>query len=373
MKSVAITFGAIVFLSACAKNNADPHYGEASGDTARALSDDGWSISKATSALDGDVILAEKSIHFRDRDTTFQIQASCTVAKQEPTFQIYSLVGDIKNPSQESEYQYTFSQFNAGMNAKAGISMEHLGIELNPNIPVGRAKFPSSDAIELRNAFRISTQYSNLLILNNGAAIRNALKDTIAAKSDLERQPQDNEVNIGAAIKTLFPIVLELSNGAGKFELNIPPSQPLIAALESCGGNNEVLKPSYELRLQRLDSDAVEAEAKRILGLKEYIARTIKNACRNDGAINRPTVIVSIKDELAKLPDAERAAIEPNISCSQMAPDELQYFNDNVESLYESYTQTTHISEIYRCNHEQFREYVSANGLASRGTSCSTD
>lgn len=218
-----------------------------------------WAVSQSTSGIDGDVLIATKMMQFRDRRTFFQAVVTCKVDARDAAISIISIVGDQQSPDPErSLFVAEVDEFRAGMHERAGLSMQMLGMELNPYVPVGRAKLGTGEVIPLASAFNIHSQSGNLLVLNTDFAISKAVPESsLFSDADPQSRPRRDEINSTAAQIHLLPIVAEVNNGAGTFEILIDSSNELRQVLAACGGEEDLLDESYH---QRIAADAVEKQ-----------------------------------------------------------------------------------------------------------------
>lgn len=156
-----------------------------------------WGLASQASQIDGEVLTATRTTNFADRRTTFETTVSCRIAAQDLLMTVESFVGAPEAPEPESAFA-----------TKVGINIfAHGAPELQPD---GRMKDGKGEVTPLASRFKLDEGFVNRIKLSGWSLHRGGL----------------------------FPIVLELVNGVGSFEVPLEASPELIEVLEACGRGN---------------------------------------------------------------------------------------------------------------------------------------
>ena len=160
---------------------------------------DGWSLSKRSSGMDGEVLTAERTVTFDGTDVSFHLSVSCAKEKKVGGFSIESFVGDPQNPDPRSMF---------------ASSMEFNGFT-HVLMPLGRVRVGDEEPEKLGPMFGVDEAFSNKIFLTPLYRSLNSPPDTTS--------------------KLKFPMVMEVQNGVGTFELRVDRSDTINQVLEACG------------------------------------------------------------------------------------------------------------------------------------------
>lgn len=151
-----------------------------------------WRLERQTSHMDGDVLSAVRVFEFPDRRSTFVANVSCRTKAEQVLVWVESFVGDPASPEPESAF--------------ATVTGLHPFQQMPQLQPQGRLKLPGKEPRALGPYFGLDSGFNNRInffpiILGNSA---------------------------------FFPMVLEVNNGRGTFELVLDASTELLQVLEAC-------------------------------------------------------------------------------------------------------------------------------------------
>lgn len=152
-----------------------------------------WTLERETSQMDGDVLSATRVFSFPDRRTTFVAHVSCRVSAKELPVWVESFVGESQSPEPQSAFATT-----------VGI---HPFQPIEQLQPKGRLKLPGKDPHSLGPYFGLDSGFNN----------------------------QINLFGMILSGQVLFPMVMEVNNGMGAFELVLDASDELVQVLDACG------------------------------------------------------------------------------------------------------------------------------------------
>lgn len=186
MRTKVLLCAALLACAACAKQ-ATSTVGEK-----ESRSDDPastWTLKRSTSGIDGAVTIASQTIQ-PESDVAFLVEISCKERRRVPALSIQSLVGDPSAPDERSAIASTI--------ALTGF--------VNEAVPVGRLRVAGKEPTSLSPFFRIDDAYANKMEVN-GLFVR-----------DVQ-----------------FPMYVEVSNGAGQYEIHIEAGKEVDQVLQACG------------------------------------------------------------------------------------------------------------------------------------------
>lgn len=150
-----------------------------------------WSLSRETSGMDGETLTANRVFSFEDRRATFFVNVACVTGTKGLRMAVESFIGDPSNPEETSAFASTlgFNGFTEQM------------------LPTGRLKIGDATPGSLGPYFYVDESFSNKIAMNG-----------LLMSGNVQ-----------------FPMIMEVSNGAGTFELNIDSSPQVEEILDSCG------------------------------------------------------------------------------------------------------------------------------------------
>lgn len=185
---LACALAAVV--AGCASERGDDEGVEAGFSSAGGQS--AWTLERHSSHMDGDVLAAVRLFEFPNRRSTFVANVSCRLKTKYVPIWVESYVGDPANPEPESAFA-TALQLNMLRN-------------MQDWLPQGRVKLPGQDPSGLWPTFVLDSGFNNRL----------------------------NIYDLFLEGTELFPMVLEVNNGLGAFELVLDASPELRQVLEAC-------------------------------------------------------------------------------------------------------------------------------------------
>ena len=291
------------------------------------VSSSGWSLGKTSSGIDGDVLVASRTYPFNQSTASFKVQVTCKAAARTLEMKIQSFVGDAAKPSEQSAFV-----------------SQYLGSDLSPS---GRVK--TGDGTVVENMFRTG-EYSN------EAKWVGSLAHTF-----LKIDGRNSDATIwDGRLATAFPMVVELSNGAGTFELSIDRSVEVERVLAECGQDQATLARA-EAEQARITQEAKEKST------RSAVISQINQSCKDFGDLSGAA---DVETALAALPLEMRSDIQ--LDCAAQAPEALAEFNRMFEENYaRRVSRAGWASEEAwrssypngRCSKEELRAYARANNL----------
>ena len=230
MKRIVLVGALALGVAGCSQKGAGVESGsdDVGASAAAAASADGWSADTLSSAMDGEYRTATKSFAFPQASTEFNVTFSCAIQSKALTFTIESFVGDPQTPDERSAFRSLGDQFAGDPRARLGLMM-----------PDGRVKF-SGDPEDLYQYFGIDSDYRNRIAytFSNGSPQMNRL----AGVDQAQGVPYpSSKLNKAAALLQSLPMVVEVANGAGKFELEIGSAPAVTEVLHACGASGPVV------------------------------------------------------------------------------------------------------------------------------------
>lgn len=154
-------------------------------------------------------------------------------------------------------------------------------------------------------------------------------------------------------------MVVELTNGAGKFELTIDKSSQVERVLAACGQDDASVAKAEQER-QKAELVRLEEEKRKLqTDARDQIVRAIKESCRAFGTPaefgrTNPSYYLDrteVEREIAKLPTEMQ--METAIDCIETAPDELNAFQSQLDAEYSYHARTGGT-----CTQEEFLEFA---------------
>lgn len=221
-------------------------------------SDSDWTLQESSSAIDGKKLVASRVFGFDQRNAQFIVNVECVATSGAATLEIQSLVGEPTSPSEESRII---------SKAVGSPITQPLAVATLSSMPVGRLKTASDSVEELSSYFRIDKEYGNyarFLLMNDGlrALIEKDLGwSPYTTQGFLLISPQIGDINQARQIASELPMAVEVSNGAGSFELNIENSSEVATTLRACGSDKPLVAGNYAAKLQALRSQDDVASA----------------------------------------------------------------------------------------------------------------
>lgn len=249
-----------------------------------------WSFNKTSSGMDGEVLTATRTYSFEPNNAAFVVQVSCKPGSRKSGMTIQSFVGSIESPTELSAFTAVHLQ--------------------NGSMPVARVKFKGGDVFStpLHTFFALG-EYAN--------------KADFLASSML-----------GDAI----PMLLEIGNGAGTFELEINRSSEVEQVLAACGQDQASLA-----------QEKAEQQRKQA---KSIVLAELEHACSATGSASAYDTDL-VKRKIAELFIPPGAAPEIEMDCEKSAPAALATFNDSVDQHYSAYIRLRG-SDAQTCSREEF-------------------
>lgn len=229
-----------------------------------------WQFSLANSAMDGEVARALRVYTLKHDDGAnegIEVAFQCTASSHELTLKLTSAVGDPNNLSKDSAFVITTTPLIVhSRNVQYGTMMSgnDAGEPLYQAVTnttgghehlVGRIKFNDGQPADIYpiggTAYITMGHFSNVAMANlsqwaivglDGWA--RSERTAALSKDDLLAIQINDKFNKIAALKYAFPVVIELSNGAGTYDLIIDDSPAVNKLLDRCGGDGPVVSAS---------------------------------------------------------------------------------------------------------------------------------
>lgn len=223
--------------------------------------DAGWRLLQGTSPMDGREFVATKT-YTPDSGVQMIVTFKCLADTQRLHVTINSMVGDPNNPSQRSAFQkYEDTAEEAVFDSRVPI------MKL-----AGRIRFGSLQPQALSGIFSVDDHFANEIVADLSPGTKPPLSSNQAAASLLSAMSNimtgsaptvdsiytayaqlagSSSANPGstpsgfnpiAGLHELFPIGVELVNGAGTYDLSIPYADQINFVLDQCGGAEPVLR-----------------------------------------------------------------------------------------------------------------------------------
>ena len=277
-----------------------------------AVSSSEWELSETTSGIDGKTLTTTRAYPFTSRNTQFHIEISCNPSSRKAGMTIQSFVGDVESPTEQSAF--------------TALHLE------NGSMPVARVKFKDG------NVF--STPLYTYFALGE-----HANKATFIASPML-----------GEAL----PMLLEIGNGAGTFELAIDRSSEVEQVLAACG-QDEASLVHAKAEQQRTQANDVVLEA------LERSCQMSGNASTYDSAW--------VEKKLSELSIPPNTASGVEMDCEKSAPEFLAAYNNQIDGHYRTYLNSKKVSDrpdaangsMPTCSKEEFKAYIKSLGGADMG------
>lgn len=241
-----------------------------------------WSTEKRQSTIDGETYLAKRVYDFPQHQSRFEVTLACVVATGSADLAVDSFVGETKAPSPQSAF------LSEG----------------------GRVKSADGTVSDLSAYFSVGSEYSNRITLDK----QRLFSEQVASSSELDKfrtYPLDEEINQARAYLATLPMIVEVKNGAGTFELDINKSRSVTDLLTACGGDQELLKETYVVRSRQIEEQ-----------VRDTVVKNLKNICSYRGKIR-----VTGEDWIEH---AKTLSIP--LDCNASAPSELAEFNSKIDS-----------------------------------------
>lgn len=197
----------------------------------------GWRLLQGTSSMDGREFVATKA-YTPDNGVQMVVTFKCLADTQRLHVTISSIVGDPNSPSRRSAFQ----------------EREEPASLLGPAviIPNGRIRFGSLQPEPLTSIFKGDEHFLNEIFFDLGSGGLTSSDITrgeiyfaylqLAENSSAVGENIPDGFNATAALHALFPIVVELVNGVGTYDLSIPYADQIRSVLDQCGGAEPVLR-----------------------------------------------------------------------------------------------------------------------------------
>jgi len=255
-----------------------------------AISTSSWELNKTNSGIDGEVLTATRTYSFEPNNAAFVVEVSCKPVSRKSGMTIQSFVGSIESPTELSAFTAVHLQ--------------------NGSMPVARVKFKDGDVLStpLYTFFALG-EYANKA-------------DFIASSM------------LGDAI----PMLLEIGNGAGTFELEINRSSEVEQVLAACG------QDQASLAQEKAEQQREQA--------KSIVLAELEHACSATGSASAYDTDL-VKRKIAELSNPPGAAPEIEMDCEKSAPEALATFNDSVDQHYSAYIRLRG-SDAQTCSREEF-------------------
>lgn len=295
---VAITIAALVV--GC--TNKTDHSGSAEDGSGivkkvgAAISPSDWSLEKTTSGIDGEVYTASRIYEFPDRDAQFHAQLSCAAQTGNAEFIIDSFLGNPQTPREGSAYLST-------MNAIGSMA------------PNGRVKASDGSISGLDTYFDVGADYNNRIQFDFNNPSSKATISAAPGYSQFSSFVEEGDINYARLLLAALPMIIEVKNGAGNFELKIDKSSEITDAMEGCGAHEPLLTARYLKR-------ALDTEHK----VKGQALDGIKRSCGFRGKVG--------EDSAQWVQDAK--ALSVSLDCTTAAPDQLAEFNSKIDAFLQS-------------------------------------
>jgi hypothetical protein len=228
--------------------------------------------------MDGEIIRAKREYSFADGgNTTIEASFKCVVPQQALTFKLTSFVGDPDKPSKRSAFQfesgsvpYTPDSYDANGMREIHAGDNALAALANRPQLEGRIKFNGMKPVDMGgDAYGLGGEY---FLLGNFANVVNANLHlwSVAGLKTWAHQPQTANIsknffdsinasqkfNVVAALKYVFPVVIEVRNGVGTYDLVIDESSAVDVVLDGCGGRGPVVDASLLAQLEKASSSS---------------------------------------------------------------------------------------------------------------------
>ncbi|WP_271680699.1 hypothetical protein [Thermomonas mangrovi] len=287
---------------------------------ASTISTSEWELSETTSGIDGKTLAATRVYPFDSRNTQFHVEITCNPQSRKTGMTIQSIVGSMESPTEQSAF-----------------SALHLE---NGSMPVARVKFKDGNVFStpLYTYFALG-EYANKAVFIASSMLGEAL-----------------------------PMLLEIGNGTGTYELAIDRSGEVEKVLAACGQDEASLARAEMDQKTARQVEQIAAQQEQLAELKDMAITAIKQSCRQFGSpsefgLTNPGYFESLakfEEDIARLPEGIRAEI--SLDCARIAPDELSSFQTEFDAEYSYYERTGG-----SCTRDQFLSYARSlnSGISS--------
>ena len=251
-----------------------------------------WTTQSSKSGIDGKTHTASRIYEFADRQTQFQVAASCVASTGVTELTVDSFIGDPQSPKDGSAFLVDgpAPQFMA---------------------PVGRAKASDKVVTELGTYFIWGEDYNNRIKFNFNNPIARKIISEAPGFSAFASTFEEGDVNYASLLLAVLPMTIQVKNGAGDFELDIDKSAEVVAVLQGCGAGGRLLSAKYLARAKAAEQSA-----------RDEVIKNLRSVCSYRGRV-RDTSELWI--ETAK-------SLSVPLDCSASAPDELAVFDSKINA-----------------------------------------
>jgi len=264
--------------------------------TGRAVtSSNGWEAQTAQSGIDGETRTATREYEFSERATLFRVTASCVVDTGVSELTIDSYVGDPQNPQ----------------NASAFVAR---GQDARFLVPVGRVKAGNDPATDLHAYFSLGKDYNNRLQLDFSNPVAQRLLPKAPGYSVLANTLGEGDVNYAGLLMATLPLIIQVKNGSGDFEIEVDRNKVVVDTLQACGAAGPLLSASYAARVQETQQS-----------LRAEVLENIRNICGYRGVVR----------ETPEPWVGNARLLSISLDCAESAPEEFALFNRKIDGYVE--------------------------------------
>ena len=234
-------------------------------------------------------MIATRVYQFASRNAQFHVEISCKPQSGKMDMTLQSFVGDVESPTEQSAF--------------TALHLE------NGSMPVARVKFKDGNVFStpLYTYFALG-EYANKAVFIASPALGEAL-----------------------------PMLLEIGNGAGTFELTINRPSEVEQVLAACGQDQKSL---------------IEQQREQAKGI---VLAELKRSCKYFGHAAAYDAGV-VEKRLAELTIHPDVISEMEMDCEKSAPEELSIFAKEMKGSYETHRDQAHYQAQNDAN--DFREYA---------------